>query len=348
MTKDDISFAEAKWGRPRQPRTEGDESSTGARGGAFEEGSMSRSIRGTKVFSNEREIVVGVDGSKYSKDALTWAVREAKLREAVLRPICVAPIGSDVALDWVEDTSVAESQAIVDEAVAIADALEPTVVVRGEVLVGPVAETLVGASEVTDLLVIGARGGGALSEFLLGSVSRLCARQARCPVVIVHELARPSLQGSASRIVVEVEQGRGSDALDWAIGEAGLRSAHVEAVFDCATSSAHEGAALPTGECDELATETTRFTSSYIGHRANGALFASRARCVSTVKALLEACEGADLLVIREVGPEGNHEWGAGSLLRRCVHLAPCPVVVVGPTTSSLRAVHPERVSSET
>jgi nucleotide-binding universal stress UspA family protein len=210
MTKDDLSLAEAKrrFGLVNR-ETEGDESSTGALGGAFEEGAMSRSIRGTKVFSNEREIVVGVDGSKYSKDALTWAVREAKLREAVLRPICVAPIGSDVALDWVEDTSVAESQAIVDEAVEIADALEPTVVVRGEVLVGPVAETLVGASEVTDLLVIGARGGGALSEFLLGSVSLVCARQSRCPVVIVHELARPFPQGSPSRIVVEVEQGRG-------------------------------------------------------------------------------------------------------------------------------------------
>src|ERR1035438_7876903 len=110
--------------RPRQPKNRG-RSIPGQPLGTLEEGSMAKSIRGTKVFSNEREIVVGVDGSKYSKDALTWAVREAKLREAVLRPICVAPIGSDVNLDWVEDTSVAESQAIVDEAVAIADALEP-------------------------------------------------------------------------------------------------------------------------------------------------------------------------------------------------------------------------------
>src|ERR1019366_4539504 len=94
--------------------------------------------------------------------------------------------------------------------------------------------------------------------------------------------------------------------------------------------------------------ETARFTSSYIQPRANGALFASRARCVSTVKALLEACEGAELLVVREIDREGNHERGAGSLLRRCVHLAPCPVVVVGPTTSGVQAPHRGRASSDT
>ncbi len=151
---------------------------------------MSRSDRVTNVFSSEREIVVGVDGSKYSEDALTWAVGEAKLRDAVLRIVCVAPIGSDVALDWSVDNALSESQAIVDRAAEAAQILGTTVVVRGEVPVGEVAETLVGTSEVADLLVVGARGRGVLSEFLLGTVSRSCAREARCPVVIVHALSR--------------------------------------------------------------------------------------------------------------------------------------------------------------
>ena len=114
---------------------------------------MSGSVRVTKVFTSEREIVVGVDGSDHSKAAIAWAVGEAKLREAVLRPVCVAPIGSDVDFDWTVGSSLAEWQKVVDEAVETAEAIEPTVVVRGEVLVGQVAESLIGASEVTDLLV---------------------------------------------------------------------------------------------------------------------------------------------------------------------------------------------------
>jgi len=310
---------------------------------------MSRCVQVTKVFSNEREIVVGVDGSEHSKDAVKWAVREAKLRDAVLRVLCIAPIGSDVALDWSVDNSLEESQEIVDHAVEIAEALEPTVVVRGEVLVGSVAETLVETSEVTDLLVVGARGVGVLSEFLLGSVSRSCAHQARCPVVIVHELAQAATAGSSSRIVVEVQRGRDdSVALNWAIEEAVLRSASVDAVFDCATLSDNQGTALSNQECSELASEFTRITSSYIESGTHGALFASRARCISTVKALIEACEGADLLVINEVATEGKHELGAGSFLRRCVQLAPCPVVVVGPATSRVPATHPRPLRSET
>jgi nucleotide-binding universal stress UspA family protein len=281
---------------------------------------MSNRVPATKVFSSEREIVVGVDGSRYSKDAVTWAVHEAKLREAVLRPVCVAPIGSDLDFDWTVGDSLAESQKMVDQAVEAAEAIDPTVVVRGEVLVGPVAETLMAASEVTDLLVVGARGAGTLSEILLGSVSRACAREARCPVVIVHELAQPAIAGSTSRIVVEVGEGRDSDALHWAIEEAALRSALVEGV---------------------------RFTSSGTQHLAGGGLFASRARRVSTVDALLEACHGADLLVLPEVALEGTHEQGVGSLLRRCVHLAPCPVVVVGPSTSRVEATDPGRCDSD-
>jgi nucleotide-binding universal stress UspA family protein len=274
---------------------------------------MSRSVRVTKVFSNEREIVVGVDGSEYSKNALKWAVSEAKLRDAVLRLVCVAPAGSDVDFDWTVGNSLKEFQEKIDEAVEAAEECDPTVVVRGEVLIGPVAKMLIGVSEVSDLLVVGARGAGALSEFLLGSVSRVCAREARCPVVIVHGLAQPPASGSASRIVVEVEKGRhDSVALSWATQEAVLRSSRVDTVFYGMTSSA------------------SRETAGY----GDGSHFASRARSVSAVKALVDASQGADLLVIGAADLEENHERGVGSFLRRCVQLASCPVVVVGHSTA--------------
>jgi nucleotide-binding universal stress UspA family protein len=308
---------------------------------------MSRGVRATKVFSAEREIVVGVDGSEHSTDALKWAVREAKLREAVLRPICVAPIGSDVAFDWSVADSLGESQEIVDNALGLAEALEPTVVVRGEVLVGQVAELLVGASEVTDLLVLGARGRGALSDLLLGSVSGSCAHRAKCPVVIVHELAQSLPPNPPSRIVVEVDKNGASAALEWAIEEAVLRSASVDVIFDSTSANDNQESALPNPECNEVTSESTRFTSRHIQSPAGGTPFASRVRCVSTVNALLEVCEGADLLVISETDIEGKHQWGSGSFLRRCVQMAPCPVVVVRPSISD-RATRPAQLGTDT
>jgi nucleotide-binding universal stress UspA family protein len=43
----------------------------------------------------------------------------------------------------------------------------------------------VDASEGADLLVVGNRGHGDLTEALLGSVGQYCVRHASCPVVIM-------------------------------------------------------------------------------------------------------------------------------------------------------------------
>ena len=287
-------------------------------------------IRATRVFSSEREIVVGIDGSRHSKKALEWAVREGKLRDAIVRAICVALPGSEDAFDWTVDDAMDQSKRTVHDAVESATSLEPTVVVRGEVLVGSVAETLTAASEVADLLVVGARGRGALKEFVLGSVSRSCLHKARCPVVVVHEMAWPSNPESPSRIVVEVAEAAGSDALRWAVEEAMLRSSQLEAVYDCAIPHGAEDAQLPPKECDDMAAYVSRSASSYTQGRGSGTFAASRASCASTASALLTACEGADLVVVGGSNTEGGNDRWASELARRCVHSSPCPVVVVG------------------
>jgi nucleotide-binding universal stress UspA family protein len=274
--------------------------------------------------------VVGIDGSRHSNMALEWAVREGKLRDAIVRAICVAPPGSEDAFDWTVDDAMDQSKLTVHDAVESAALLEPTVVMRGEVLVGTVAETLTAASEVADLLVVGARGRGALSEFLLGSVSRSCIHKARCPVVVVHEMAWASNRVPPSRIVVEVGGAAGSDALSWAVEEAMLRSSQLEAVYDCATPHGEENAQVPPKECDDMAAYVSGLASSYIQGRGVGPFATSRALCASTASALLAACEGADLVVVGGSDPAAGNERSASALARRCVHSAPCPVVVVG------------------
>jgi nucleotide-binding universal stress UspA family protein len=306
---------------------------------------MAGRIRATKVFSSEHEIVVGVDGSRYSNNALEWAVSEARLRDAVVRAICVAPVRSEDNLDWTVDDALEQSTNIIDDAVELAQSLDPTVVVRGEVFTGPVADLLIIASEVADLLVVGARGRGLLGELVLGSVSRSCMDEARCPVVVVQEMAPTAGRVPPTRIVVEVEEAVGTDALHWAVEEAKLRPSQIEAVFDCATAHDNEDA-HPLQLCDDMADRITQFTTSYVECRGVGVFFKERARCISNVRALLAACEGADLLVLSEIGTECVHR--RASIVRQCILLAPCPVVVVGRSAANPKETTARRIFSKT
>jgi nucleotide-binding universal stress UspA family protein len=131
-------------------------------------------------------IVVGVDGSEESKDALRWAAGEAQMRGASLRVvICwqlpVVPYGV-----WAAYDAGQESKDIVDEEVHqvlgfVADDYVITSVVEGEPRL-----TLLEAAKDADLLVVGTRGHGLFAGLLLGSVSQYCVKHARCPVAVVH------------------------------------------------------------------------------------------------------------------------------------------------------------------
>jgi nucleotide-binding universal stress UspA family protein len=136
-----------------------------------------------------KRIVVGIDGSKESRRALTWAVREAELRGAHLRVVHAyatpweyweAPVPT-VPIAEVEK---AQRKLMEDE---VADALVHHHGVSAErVLVNDLpARALLEQSKDADLLVVGSRGRGGFSGLLLGSVSQHVSHHAPCPVVIV-------------------------------------------------------------------------------------------------------------------------------------------------------------------
>jgi nucleotide-binding universal stress UspA family protein len=139
------------------------------------------------------KIVVGVDGSDASKDALRWAVEDARARGAevvALRAYEVPVPAPDAAPAPPVDLPalVAEAHAnaqqlaakIVDEVVGNAASLDVAPIAVEE---AP-AKALLDASRDADLLVVGSHGHG-LSGLFLGSVSLECAQHAACPVVIV-------------------------------------------------------------------------------------------------------------------------------------------------------------------
>lgn len=139
--------------------------------------------------TRRKRIVVGVDGSDPSKDALRWAAR--------LAPVIDADI--EAVLTWEYPTNYGWSPPYPDDWRPDLDAgklLESTVnEVFGDerpagmtttVSEGGASRELLLASKDAEMLVVGSRGHGGFAGLLLGSVSSTCAEHAPCPVLVVH------------------------------------------------------------------------------------------------------------------------------------------------------------------
>jgi nucleotide-binding universal stress UspA family protein len=139
-----------------------------------------------------RPVVVGVDGSESSTQAVRWAAREAGRRRAPLR--VVEAVGH---AGWpIQDADprfgsvphelrarVARAHLEAAERAAVEEV--PGVAVERRVLDGFPAVRLVDESRAAQLVVVGSHGRGSLGSLLLGSVSQAVLHRADCPVVVV-------------------------------------------------------------------------------------------------------------------------------------------------------------------
>ena len=131
------------------------------------------------------KIVVGVDGSLSSQQALRWAARQARLTGGVVHAVSVwdYPTGALVLedIDWFGITS----KTLED---AVTASLQPDEAERVQrvVLRGYPVRVLLDAAADAELLVVGSRGRGGMAGILLGSVSQHVVTHARCPVVVMH------------------------------------------------------------------------------------------------------------------------------------------------------------------
>jgi nucleotide-binding universal stress UspA family protein len=137
-------------------------------------------------------IIVGVDGSGYSRRALEWAMKEAAARKTPLTAMTVHELIRGYYSAMVEfpgDQILAEKarQAVQAEVDFVANDLGDSAPasVTVQVASGSVVEELVNASKDADMLVVGSRGAGGFSRLMMGSVSSLVTQHATCPVVII-------------------------------------------------------------------------------------------------------------------------------------------------------------------
>jgi nucleotide-binding universal stress UspA family protein len=154
----------------------------------------------TDTTEDQRRIVVGVDGSPSSLDALEWAVRQGSLTGAVVEAVTAwhfpAAYGGYplvAGIDWHGN-----AHAIQDLAVKEALGDEATSLVR-RVAQGHPVSVLLDAAAGADMLVVGSRGHGGFTGMLLGSVSEHVVAHAPCVVVVVKS---PATAGDARDLMV--------------------------------------------------------------------------------------------------------------------------------------------------
>ena len=142
----------------------------------------------TGTGSKRTRIVVGVDGSPSSVQALRWALEQARITGAPVCAVCAWDLPASptyVAVE--EDIGYREEGArtVLDGAIKDATGDAEALPVEREVVCGHPAKVLVDASTDAGLLVVGSRGHGGFAGLLLGSVSQHVVAHASCPVVVV-------------------------------------------------------------------------------------------------------------------------------------------------------------------
>jgi nucleotide-binding universal stress UspA family protein len=137
-------------------------------------------------------IVVSVDGSADSRNALEWAATRAALEHVPLTVLAVHRVAASAwtggPITYPQDRPEAQKllhsvQDAVDKTISkLGDDRPSSVAVRGSI--GQPADALVGASHDADLIVLTERRGG-FARLLPGSVRAQVVHHAACPVVVI-------------------------------------------------------------------------------------------------------------------------------------------------------------------
>lgn len=289
-------------------------------------------------------IVCAVDGSDASKTAAKWAANTAVKRGIPLRlvssysmPQFLYAEGMVPPQELYEDLE-AETLEKIEEAKKVAVDFVPDVDVSHQIEEGSPIDMLLDLSEQCTMIVMGSRGLGGLSGMVMGSVSAAVVSHASCPVVVVREDNHVTEETKYGPVVVGVDgSGVSQKAIENAFKEASARGAELIAVhtwMDMQVQASLAGLSAAQQQWQVVEEEQ----NALLGQRLAGwherypdvkvTKVVTRDR---PVRALADASEGAQLLVVGSHGRGGFKGMLLGSTSRALLQAAPCPMMVVRP-----------------
>ncbi|WP_030914262.1 universal stress protein [Streptosporangium amethystogenes] len=277
-------------------------------------------------------ILVGVDGSQAALEAVSWAVREAGLRDTGLRVVHVMVAWP---LEMTEDAPYADvgrwmrdgATSMVTDALNRAREEDSRVKVESSLLPGDPRGVLIKAAQDADLLVVGSHGRDGFSGMLLGSVALGVAGHAVCPVAVIRRM--PARSGG--EVVVGVDGSvAGVSAIEFAFAEASLRGADLRAVHAWNQPVVGGGTFAP-APAEETAEGERRLLAEALAgwsERYPDVRVTEQVEQGHPVDVLKNASAQADLLV---VGSRGRGDLAGlllGSVSHSLLQHAVCPLVV--------------------
>jgi nucleotide-binding universal stress UspA family protein len=135
--------------------------------------------------------------------------------------------------------------------------------------------------------------------------------------------------GSLGRVVVGIDGSTGARrALDWAAAQARL----THAVLEIVAASGRGGSSADPHASEQYIEGDVEEAAAWAKALAPGAVITTKEVDGPPAAQLIEESEDADLLVVGSRGRGGFASLLLGSVSRKCVHEAHCPVVVVGAT----------------
>ncbi len=272
--------------------------------------------------SSPGTIVVGVDGSDVSRQAIDWAADQAALEGRALLLVHVEDVhpildGSYPETLW--QPPARWTRALIDEAVDQVRARTPGVEVGTHLTRGLAQDVLTDLSENASLVVLGSRGRGPLSSTLLGSVGVAVAMRATCPVIVV----RPHHPGVVRHgVMVAVDTTADSSA----VLELGYRQASLHGlpltIVHCVVG----------GDLDEHRRELAELTAGMTEKFPDVHVTRRLLRSIIDDGVMQEAV-ARDLVVVGRSGGGRRHTRGLATLAGSVIEHAGCVVAIV-PTYS--------------
>lgn len=281
-------------------------------------------------------VTVGLDGSPESLAAARWAADEAVRRKLALRLLHAWPLLAP------EPTRVpAEvdqnywAKRLVHTAQAELQARHPGLSVVGNLVADDAQHALLQAASESEMLVLGSRGLEPVESYFLGDVSMPVVARAERPVVLVRA-ERPEQRAPkpVSRVVVALKlHGSSDDLIDFAFHTAAARGVPLLAVHG---RSVPLHARVPWGVDHHISEDMTRGAHEQLSGELHSwrekypqVDVADSIRLVSPAKAVVEAGEGAAVLVLGRRRHRAGLVPHLGPVAQAAIHHGRCPVAVV-------------------